>query len=201
LALNAGDLPQAIPALERGLHLCQHAHIALLFSAMAAALGYAYALAGRVAEALPLLDQVHETAPLPSPLSSLVLVWLSEITHHAGRLEAAQALAEQALKLAQTRQEGGNHAWALHVCGTLARPGDPAQACAYYEQSRRLADDLGMRPLQAHCRHGLGTLYAATGQREQARTELSTAIEMYRDMEMTFWLPQTEAVLAKVEGR
>ena len=44
-------------------------------------------------------------------------------------------------------------------------------------------------------------LYAATGQQEQARTALSTAIEMYRAMEMQFWLPQTEAALAQVEGR
>ena len=29
-----------------------------------------------------------------------------------------------------------------------------------------------MRPLQAHCHRGLGTLYATIGQREQARTEL-----------------------------
>jgi hypothetical protein len=58
-----------------------------------------------------------------------------------------------------------------------------------------------MRPLQAHCHRGLGTLYAATGQREQARTELSTAIELYRAMGMTFWLPQAQAALAQVEGR
>ena len=58
-----------------------------------------------------------------------------------------------------------------------------------------------MRPLVAHCHHGLGTLYATSGQREQARTALSTAIEMYRSMEMTFWLPQVEAALVKVEGR
>ncbi len=57
-----------------------------------------------------------------------------------------------------------------------------------------------MRPLQAHCHRGLGTLYSQTGQVEQARAELSTAIEMYRDMEMTFWLPETEAKLAEVEG-
>ena len=57
-----------------------------------------------------------------------------------------------------------------------------------------------MRPLQAHCHRGLGMLYAMTGQREQARTALSTAIEMYRAMEMTFWLPETEAALAQVEG-
>jgi Flp pilus assembly protein TadD len=71
----------------------------------------------------------------------------------------------------------------------------------HYQQALTLADALGMRPLQAHCHRGLGTLYAATGQREQARTELSTAIEMYQSMEMTFWLPQTEAALAQVEGR
>jgi hypothetical protein len=43
--------------------------------------------------------------------------------------------------------------------------------------------------LQAHCHRGLGRLYAATGQREPARTALSTALEMYRAMGMTFWLP------------
>ena len=34
---------------------------------------------------------------------------------------------------------------------------------------------------------------------EAARAELSTAIEMYRAMEMTFWLPQAEVALAQVE--
>jgi len=44
-------------------------------------------------------------------------------------------------------------------------------------------------------------LYRQTGQSEQARAELSTAIELYREMEMTFWLPETEAALAEVEKR
>jgi hypothetical protein len=55
-----------------------------------------------------------------------------------------------------------------------------------------------MRPLQAHCHYGLGTLYAMLGQPEPACRELSTAIEMYRTMNMTFWLPQAEAALAMV---
>jgi hypothetical protein len=58
-----------------------------------------------------------------------------------------------------------------------------------------------MCPLQAHCHLGLGTLYAKMGRQEQARTELSAAIGLYRAMDMTFWLPQTEAALAQVEGR
>ena len=41
-------------------------------------------------------------------------------------------------------------------------------------------------------------LYSMLGQQEAARRELSTAIEMYQAMDMTFWLPQAEAALAQV---
>jgi hypothetical protein len=36
------------------------------------------------------------------------------------------------------------------------------------------------------------------GQRAQARAELSAAIQLYRAMDMMFWLPQAEAALAQV---
>jgi Tfp pilus assembly protein PilF len=57
-----------------------------------------------------------------------------------------------------------------------------------------------MRPLVAHCHRGLGTLYLKMEQREQARAELSTAIELYRAMDMTFWLPRAEVALAQVDA-
>jgi hypothetical protein len=57
-----------------------------------------------------------------------------------------------------------------------------------------------MRPLQAHCHLGLGTLYARIGQRQQAHAELTTAIALYRAMDMIFWLPQAEAALVEVSG-
>jgi hypothetical protein len=68
-----------------------------------------------------------------------------------------------------------------------------------YRQALALAQELGVRPLQAHCPLGLGTLYAKIGQREQARAELSTVIQMYRAMAMRFWLSQAEARLAAVQ--
>ena len=69
-------------------------------------------------------------------------------------------------------------------------------------QARMLADDLAMRLLQAHSGHcSLGTLFGMTGQREQARAALSTAVERYQSMGMTFWLPQTEATLAQMTER
>ena len=84
---------------------------------------------------------------------------------------------------------------------TEAQIKEAEQGKTYYHQALALANELGMRPLRAHCHRGLGTLYGQTGQAEQARAELSTATRMYREMEMTFWLPETEAALSAVEGR
>jgi hypothetical protein len=80
-------------------------------------------------------------------------------------------------------------------------PPEIEHAEAYYQQARALAEALGMRLLVAHCHRSLGTLYATTGQTEQAGVELTTAIDLYRAMDMTFWLPQIEALLVQEKGR
>jgi tetratricopeptide (TPR) repeat protein len=132
------------------------------------------------------------------------VAWLSEVCRLAGRGEEAWQHARQALDLARQQKARGGEVDALYQLGVVhAHAGlpDVAQAETYYQQALTLADELGMRPLQAHCHRGLGTLYAATGQRAPACTELSTAIEMYRAMDMTFWLPRTEAALAQVKGQ
>ena len=54
-----------------------------------------------------------------------------------------------------------------------------------------------MRPLAAHCHRNLGDLYARLGRRDDSRAELSAAIDLYRAMDMTFWLPQAEAALVQ----
>jgi hypothetical protein len=58
-----------------------------------------------------------------------------------------------------------------------------------------------MRPLQAHCHLGLGMLYATVSQQERVGAALTTAIEMYRAMDITFWLPQAEAALMQVGAK
>jgi tetratricopeptide (TPR) repeat protein len=162
-------------------------------------------LAGRVATGLALVEQGVEqevTRGRPQSVPSVV-TRLSEAYLLAGRLEEARQRAAQALDLARQYQFRGTQAWALWLLGeSTARQASPADesAMSHYRQAFALAEELTMRPLQAHCHRGLGTLYATAGQREQARTALSTAIEMYTSMDMTFWLPQTEATLAQMEG-
>jgi tetratricopeptide (TPR) repeat protein len=128
---------------------------------------------------------------------------MSEAQLLAGHLEEAHALAVRALALSRDRQERGHQAYALRLLGEIATRGQPPehdQARNYYQEALGLAQELGMRPLVAHCHRNLGTLYARTARREQAREELSIAIELYRGMDMTFWLPQVEAALVQMQA-
>src|SRR5262245_4704562 len=209
LAFHQGDLPRALPHLARAVGLGLDADYPGYVPQIAATLGGAYAMAGRFTDAGPLLTQVREWTRAMDrggylALFTLFGLPLSEAYLLEGRVAEAHALTERVLALAREHQEQGHEACALRLLGDMAtrrEPPDIDQAAAHYHQALTLADELGMRPLLAHCHLGLGTLYAKSGQPEQARTELSTAIEMYTSMEMQFWLPQTEAVLAQMEGR
>jgi tetratricopeptide (TPR) repeat protein len=169
-------------------------------------LGAAYALAGRLSEALLLLEQAMAQATAMGRLSHLSFwtVQLSAGYLLVGRLEDAMPLAQHALARTHTHGERGHQAHALRLLGDIhaqRQPPDVEPAETHYREAVALAEALGMCPLQAHCHRGLGTLCAKIGRREQAHSELSTAIEMYRAMDMTFWLPEAEAALAQVEGR
>ena len=204
LYLAQGDLEHAIRVLEQGLALCRASGNRNWLRAIAAGLGYAYALQGRLAEGRALLEEAISEGIRTGALQGHAyrVAWLSEVCRLAGRGEEAWQHARQALDLARQQKERGNEALALHQLGVVhahADPPDVAQAEAHYQQALALAEELGMRPLVAHCHLGLGRLYRQTGRGEQARAALTTAIDLYRAMDMTFWLPQAEAALAQVE--
>ena len=203
--LRKGDLPRAILLLERGLEVCRAGINPHMFADLAATLGAAYALAHRADDALPLLEQAVAPSALRQGYQSAIpFLWVSEAYLWLGRVEDASQFAERALAHARAHPERGHQARVLWLLGEVAvhrTPPEVAPAEAAYHQALALTEELGMRPLQAHCHNGLGTLYARVRQTEQAHAALSTAIALYRAMDMTFWLPQTEAALAQVEGQ
>jgi class 3 adenylate cyclase/tetratricopeptide (TPR) repeat protein len=206
LALRQGDPYRALPRLERAVVLCRDADIPARFPHMASALGAAYTLAGRVGDAVPLLTQAMEqhTGEEVVEYQARCRLSMGEAQLRAGRLEEAQALAEGTLASAREHEERGHEAYALQLLGEIAAHHDSPDiepAAHHYRQALTLAEALGMRPLMAHCHLGLGKLYAQVGTREQARSHLSATIELYRTLDMTFWLPEAEAALAQVEGR
>ena len=77
---------------------------------------------------------------------------------------------------------------------------DITAATRYYQQALALAQGLRMRPLLAHLHYGIGMLASSLDQRVEAVTALSTAVDLYRAMGMTFWLPEAEAALTQVGG-
>ena len=205
LYLRKGEFARTLLPLERLYALIQGQETSFFAFVphAATALGYAYLRSGRPDEALPLLDQAAAQG-FSGGLAFTHAIWwiyLSEAFLLANRVAEARQHAERALALSIDHQGRGEQAHALRLLGEIALSSEPLDiesAQHHYQQALALANELGMRPLQAHCHRGLGALYRQAGQASQARPELSTAIEMYRAMEMDFWLPETEAVFRHV---
>jgi len=199
LHLRRGDLHQATLALEHALEICRRVESPPLFHAVRSTLGYTYALSGRSAEAIPLLEEaVERPMARGGEGQSLETISLSEAYLLAGREADARAAAQRALGLARQHKERGNEAYTLRLLGDIVAREDPldvGKAENHYRQALALAEELGMRPLVAHCHVGLGKLYRRTGKREQANEHLTTATTMMREMEMGLWLEKAEAEL------
>ena len=128
-------------------------------------------------------------------------IWLSEAYLLAGREADARAAAQRALGLARHHKERGYEAYTLRLLGEIAAREDPldiGKAENHYRQALALAEELGMRPLIAHCHVGLGKLYRRIGSRQQAEEHLTTATTMMREMEMGLWLEKAEAELKEL---
>ena len=151
LSLCQGDLRRALTRLERAMGICQEANLPIFFPRMAAALGAAYTLAGRLADAVALLTQAMEqtTAVEMVGFQALCRLPLGEAHLLAGRLEEAHALAERTLALTRAHQELGNQAYALRLLGEIAARRDPPEvdlAAAHYQEALALADDTRHAP-------------------------------------------------------
>jgi class 3 adenylate cyclase/tetratricopeptide (TPR) repeat protein len=200
LHLRRGDLHQATLALEHALEICQGVDSPPLFHAVSSALGYAYALSGRSTEAIPLLEEAVER-PVTGPNhegQSLRTIWLSEAYLLAGRKADAGAAAQRALGLARRHKERGHEAYTFLLLGKIAAREDPldiGKTENHYRQAIALADELGMRPLIAHCHVGLGKLYRRSGDLRLAKEHLKNGVALMREMAMGLWLQKAEGEL------
>jgi class 3 adenylate cyclase/tetratricopeptide (TPR) repeat protein len=199
--LAKGDLEQAIPALEHSLTIAKANQVITIAAYTSAELAYARVLAGRSDTAMALLKgEASHTERGPSMVyQELGMLYRCETYLLVGWCDQARGLAQQVLQRSYRLGARGYEAWALRLHGEIAAHADPPdieQAEAYCRQALALAEELGMRPLVAHCHLGLGTLYRKIGRDEDGQAELTTAAEMYRAMEMPFWLAKAEAALA-----
>ncbi len=203
--LHQGNAAQAIAVLEPALTLGQRLAIPLLLPLVATFLGEAYALAGRFADALPLLEQLLEQERIDPPpatagWSSLRLSYAYLL---ADRLDEAAQLAQWGLDLCQRRQERGHEAYAWWLMGELAAKREPTRTTtidAHYQRALALARPLAMQPLLARCLLGLGSHYAQHGQRTQAATTLLEAQTLFAKLDMPWWHAKSVTALRQFGG-
>jgi tetratricopeptide (TPR) repeat protein len=126
---------------------------------------------------------------------------LAEVYLRAGRRDDALGRARNALELSRKHQERANEATALRVLAEVIALGDSdsaTRAGRHYTESLVLAEELGMRPLVAHCHLGLGKLYGRSGARDQASEHLTIALTMYHEMDIRFWPEQAETEMRRL---
>jgi tetratricopeptide (TPR) repeat protein len=161
------------------------------------ALGLAYALSGRPGDGIPLLEEalrIVESIGLVVGHSS-TLAHLGEAYVVAGRVEDAATVTEQAFAIARDHGQQADKATALRLLGDVAAGrGSASDARRSYGEAIALAESLGMRPLTARGRLGLGILLRRDSD-VASRPTLEEARTSFRTLGMPFWEAVAEAEL------
>ena len=203
-----GEFSRAADLLERGLVLVAHEG-SLPFAAtqLTGMLGDVYARWGRLTEGLALLLQTVQAREAMGTEGTgfyyaLFLVHLGHAYVLANRLEDARASAERALTLARERRGQGDEAYALRLLGEIAARGDPLDTetgggplPTGSGARHRTRDAPARRPLPPRPRQALPPHRRSS----EGRRALTTAIAMYREMDMGFWLEQAETQLGELK--
>ncbi len=203
--LRRGDFGPAVEILERGLALGRTWSIRLLLAALETDLGLAYALTGRLGEALPLLEQAaeHQASMRGTAGQSIRFTSVGEAHLRAGRRDEAVRFAQRALELARLHRERGNHAYGLRLLGEIAAGAEPPEADeadVSYRSALSLAEELEMRPLAGRCQLGLAELHRRVGNTALACDAAAAAVSLFGVMGMTFWLERAEAEQRALRG-
>jgi tetratricopeptide (TPR) repeat protein len=198
--LVKGEIEQATAVLEEGLTLARTLNLAIALPLLATSLGQAYTLQGHSAEAILLLEEAIEHARSMKRAGghALLLVRLGDAYRLAGRPTDAGVIGRHALELARTHKERGHEAYALRSLADLAAQGHAGgdqEAESLYRQALVLAEELGMRPLGAHCRWHLARVLVRSGRTDEAAAALSAAVAAFRALDMPYWVGRAEADL------
>jgi class 3 adenylate cyclase/tetratricopeptide (TPR) repeat protein len=174
--LIQGNLDVAVEALEPALAMCRNAEFPIYAPRIASCLGAAYASLGRTDEALALLEEAVRIAAASNLTfgQSVVLSNFGRVCHLAGRQDEALTHAHDAIDLARASGERGNEAWAWCLLGDIVPDGNATaprieEAHNHYCMALMIAQELGMRPLQAQCLNRLSRL-----QKDGQNTDCST---------------------------
>jgi len=200
---HQGLLEEAIEPLHHAIELQRESRDAVFLPQGIATLALVFALLGRVQDAERLLDgsgtdllpvKIPAREPFVFPLLAKALWFVSrpsdarEYAERAlqGTIEFGEPSAEAEARLVLAMIGAGSPEW-----GTETKE----QTLAHLHTGLALTQRLGMRPLQAHYHYQHSIALQRDGLTDEAHTELERALELYRAMDMRFWLARAEAAI------
>ncbi|MGI9570616.1 MAG: tetratricopeptide repeat protein, partial [Desulfobulbia bacterium] len=200
--LRKGNLDSALDLLLKANTICREADMLSIYSFVAGSLGNAYLLKGSPEKALPILfeaiDRHYFDSSVIPPIYTITV--LAEAYQQQGQIDKAVMTSEKALNIFQKNQERCFGAWALYVSAKIQSNNTQEQMA---QQSLIRAIDLaratGMRPLLAHCYLELGKLSSRL-RNDEARSHIQKAVDLYRSLDMQFWLPEAEEILLNTDS-
>lgn len=200
LHLARGEAHRAAVLLERAQGVCRTHDLPVYVPVIGSELGHAYAMLGRMDDALPLLEHAVEQATARKQVAILaqMLLRLGDAKLRMRLMDEAASIGAQALELCRRQGEQGNEAHVQYLLAEIERlrgSGHLDAAESHYARAVALAEDHHMRPLVARCRLGLGLLWRDRADNSRARADLTEAERAFREMAMPLWQESVESAL------
>ena len=197
--LRRGESQEAMVHLERAVRTCRTGDVPGIFALSASPLASAYCLAGRADTALDLLKEaIDQAIAIGDPFGHLLrAAGRAEAYLLVGRAADALPLARRGVDTSRAVKGRGVTGWGLRLVGEVCTAQTPPlvdEAEAAYREALKMAQEMGMRPLEARCRLGLAALYRQIGRPEEARAEVGHAVEGLRALGMQSWLARASAL-------
>jgi class 3 adenylate cyclase/tetratricopeptide (TPR) repeat protein len=204
ISIRRGYLAAAVLPLQRSFEMCRRRNLAVWRPIPASLLGTVFIRLGHLAEGLRLLEEaVHLSrelgirAHLPAWMINLAAGYLAD-----GQPARAHSIAAEALSLAQSAGERGHEAAAYAILGDIAANTatiKPSQAFACYESARRIAEELGLRPLLAETHLALGLLSEVVHDEPSAKKHYIAAHNLLQKLDMHSWQERRKTEITELE--
>jgi len=186
---HRGDIPAALQYLEHAFNVCRTSQINYLLPIISNSLGHVYALAGRAAEAIPLLEKAlafnrRAKFAYGEGWSSVYLGFANLVDN---RYEGMLDQARNVLELARKHRYRAIEVEALRLLGDVYRNPSgsaPEEAERYYSAACDLSNELGLRPEYARCQMALGQLLMEQGRQGEAKRLIDSAVQLCGSMGM-----------------
>jgi predicted ATPase/class 3 adenylate cyclase len=197
VATLRGQLERAVVPLSRALQICRDSSLTVWQALPATLLGQCLVTLDRKGDGLSLLEEgvrISDEVGVKAYLARWATL-LGEGFLAMGDVERARETAARAFDLARTHGERGHEAAALRLLADVAAAQRPPQidiATEHFGAAAAIAEELGLRPLLARSRLGLGQVYRQAGRAQEAEEQLASAVVLFSQLGMWTWLDRSE---------